>query len=165
MANSKDLLVSEFTESADLKPPVCHMAAANLGGWPSRTLCAAISDMRDQLKAYNNLVEAIIEHPVDRKNLKTPLAVLASLVEEFQVYGNRMEAALEDRKEYEELKASYKDLEVEKKKLKEDIVALKKERSELEMNKYTQKDSIRFDPEGPIDRNKILYTAKDDEQL
>lgn len=65
----------------------------------NRTLCDVLKDMRkcDETKNY---------------------APLLSLIEEVQIMGNRMEAGLNDKNDYKDLKAAYKKLRKEYKKLK-----------------------------------------------
>lgn len=85
------------------KLPVIHRPAANLR-YANRTLCSAIYDMREVLNALEKAVE-------DDKHLKKLVWILRTLVEEFQVYGNRMEAGLDDQRSIEELKEEFEDLE------------------------------------------------------
>lgn len=68
--------------------------------FPNRTLCSVLEDMRDCLKTLN-------------------FAVIGSLIEEVQVIGNRMEAALYDQKDFKKAEKHYKDLKLEIKKLEE----------------------------------------------
>lgn len=70
----------------------------------NRTYCDCCSEMRAIL---DNTNACLIEN-------RGPM--LRSLVEELQVYGNRMEAALEDLRDMEEL---HKDIKKKKKELKE----------------------------------------------
>jgi len=68
----------------------------------SRTVCDVLHEIRkcDETKNYSYLL---------------------GLVEEIQTMANRMEAKLSTIKDYEELKKNYKDLEIRKDKLKEEI--------------------------------------------
>lgn len=91
--------------------PIQHRPATNVG-WVNRTLCSALEEMRKQV----DLLEKILEREVPY--LKS-CYILRSLIEEVQVYGNRMEAGLEDREAYKNLKEKYDDLEKEIKKLEE----------------------------------------------
>ena len=67
-----------------------HAPAANLDSW-NRTLCSVLDEMRKCYETRN-------------------FAPLAGLIEEAQTYGNRMEAKLQDVKQYSRLKARYKKL-------------------------------------------------------
>jgi len=68
----------------------------------SRTVCDVLHEIRkcDETKNYSYLL---------------------GLVEEIQTMANRMEAKLSTIKDYEELKKNYKELEIRKDKLKEEI--------------------------------------------
>lgn len=70
----------------------------------SRTLCNVLEEIRECDKTRN-------------------FSYLLGLVEEAQVMANRMEAKIEQINDYEDLKERYKDLEVRKKRLKDEIEA------------------------------------------
>jgi len=70
------------------KETIYHAPSQNCSGW-NRTLCAVLDEMRTCYKTRN-------------------FAPLMSLIEEAQIYGNRMEAKLYDVREYETLKQRYK---------------------------------------------------------
>ncbi len=72
------------------KKDIYHLPAANIEPW-NRSLCSVLSEMRDCFHTRN-------------------FAVLPGLIEEAQTYGNRMEAKLQDFKDYRQLKDRYKDL-------------------------------------------------------
>jgi peptidoglycan hydrolase CwlO-like protein len=94
--------------------------------YPNRTFCDVCHDMRKCYKTLN-------------------FTMLAGLIEECQVFGNRMESALENQKDYmdidrilHEIKAEYKplrkqydELQKEKKQLQEDIEELKELRGKI----------------------------------
>lgn len=73
---------------------------------PSRTLCDALRELRDIVKI------------LDDNNLDKAKSILSLLAEEIQVYGNRMESALYDKKDIEYYREELKDLKKEVKKLK-----------------------------------------------
>jgi len=72
------------------KQDIYHAPSQNCTSW-NRTLCAVLEEMRICYKTRNF----------------TPLL---GLIEEAQIYGNRMEAKLSDVKDYEKLKERYKEL-------------------------------------------------------
>jgi len=67
-------------------------------GYPLRYLCSALEEMRSVVKYINVW------------NLKRNKILLCSLIEEVQVLGNRMEAALEGKKDLEQLHMKRKSL-------------------------------------------------------
>lgn len=73
---------------------------------PNRTLCDALRELRDITKILD-------EHNVDKSK-----SILSLLTEEIQVYGNRMEAALYDKKDLEYYRDELRELKREVKKLK-----------------------------------------------
>jgi len=72
------------------KQEIYHAPSQNCTSW-NRTLCAVLEEMRICYKTRNF----------------TPLL---GLIEEAQIYGNRMEAKLSDVKDYEKMKVRYKEL-------------------------------------------------------
>lgn len=102
-------------ESSEEKLPIIHKPAYNLA-WAERTMCSCLEDMRKHITFLEKVVP---------KDVQSSLHILHSLVEEVQVYGNRMEAGLQDFKEYENVKKEYKEL-------KEEVKKLKKEKKELD---------------------------------
>jgi len=87
--------------------------------YPERTMCEVLNEMRKSFESRN-------------------FAGLLGLVEEVQTMGNRMEAAIEEKKKYqqyhEEAKAKYDEYEKFRKKvnkLKEEIKELEERRDEL----------------------------------
>jgi hypothetical protein len=72
---------------------VFHAPSANISPW-NRTLCGVLEEMRTCYETRN-------------------FAPLKGLIEEAQIYGNRMEAKLADVKEYEQLKEKYKEMQRE----------------------------------------------------
>lgn len=76
-----------------------HSPAMNLTC--NRTLCGTLWDMREVIK--------ILKEETKNRNFD----ILSSLVEEIQVYANRMESALSDFKTSKELKEEYKSMKKE----------------------------------------------------
>lgn len=85
-------------------------------GLPNRYICQVIAEMRDSVKT---LSECCTPELVPRMNF------LLSLIEEMQCLAQRMEAALEDNKDYE----AYRQ---ERSQLKREIKALEARKKELE---------------------------------
>jgi hypothetical protein len=86
--------------------PVIHRPAENLR-WCERTMCSTLDNMRDIIKVHEKyLLDAGVGGTVN-------CHILMSLVEELQVYGSRMEAALSDQKEYQNMKEKYKKMQEE----------------------------------------------------
>ncbi len=81
--------------------------------FPHRTMCSVLEGMRECIKTHN-------------------FSVLPSLIEEAQLMGDRMEAALWDK---HDLQAAYK----ERKKLKAEIKKLEKKRDKLAKGKRKSK--------------------------
>lgn len=77
--------------------------------WPHRTYCDVLHEMRKILDSMNS-------HTYDRSK-----ALLGSMVEELQVYGNRMEAGLSFSGDLTKLHEERKKIRTEIKKLKEEI--------------------------------------------
>ena len=69
---------------------------------PNRTLCDTLEEMRTCIKTLN-------------------FALLASLIEEAQCYGNRMESALYDQKDFEYGEKEYKKLKIKIKEAEEKL--------------------------------------------
>lgn len=69
---------------------------------PNRTLCDVLSEMRKCTETLN-------------------FSYLSSLIEEAQYMGNRMEASLYDKYDYNRLKKDIKELKEQKKKLTEEL--------------------------------------------
>lgn len=101
---------------------VIHQAADNYA-WSERTLCCTLQDMRKVLKC-------IREATKDDEHLNKMIWVLMTLVEEFQVYGNRMEAALSDQKEWKNKKKEYNELCEEIKELEQKVKTIKETKSD-----------------------------------
>lgn len=80
---------------------IYHTPSANVKSY-NRTLCAVLEEMRKAYETCN-------------------FSYLPGLIEEVQTYANRMEAKLEDVRDYENIKKKYKDL-LKKKKELEDVV-------------------------------------------
>ncbi len=80
--------------------------------FPNRTYCDTLREMRDILKT------------LDSNTIDTVKPIISSLIEECQVYGNRMEAGLSD-------KADLHSWQVERAKLRKEIVKLREEKVEL----------------------------------
>ena len=101
-------------------------AAANLD-WTNRSLCSTLNNFRELLKVLNEdqTGDYITVH-------KGTLATMRSLVEEIQVYADRMEAGLSDVKAMERLRKDYKELKSKLDKLEEGVVIKKKGRYEIE---------------------------------
>ena len=96
------------------------MSRRQISTWPNRTFCDTLDEMRQCFKTLN-------------------LTAIPGLIEECQTFGNRMEAALADQRDYKEmnealheLKKEYKPLKEEVEKLEEKIEKLKKEKAKLE---------------------------------
>lgn len=83
------------------KHDICHLPAENLDSW-NRTLCSVLREMRTCYETRN-------------------FAILPSLIEEAQTYGNRMEAKLADVSQYNGLKKHYKTLQEKVRKLEKQI--------------------------------------------
>lgn len=83
-------------------------------GWTHRTYCTTLENARVVLKT-------LLKHRwiKDDEDISSQLNLLGTLVEEVQVYGDRMEAKLEDEKAYRNMKKEYKELKEEVQKLKE----------------------------------------------
>lgn len=100
--------------------PVIHRPCENLSDWSSRSLCETLEDsrviVRTLLERFGNKDETVT---------KNNLLILLSLINEIQVYANRMEAALSDLERYEEMKK-------EGRRLKKEIKKLRKEKEGLE---------------------------------
>jgi cell division protein FtsB len=77
--------------------------------WVNRTLCEVLEEMRVSVKTLN-------------------FALIPSLIEEVQCMGNRMEAALGDKKDVEAMRK-------ERSRLKKEIKQLKEDRDDLVENK------------------------------
>lgn len=97
--------------------PLNQEIPANLK-WVNRSWCATLEDMRSTLR-----------HLCTDTSLRSssgffvPIAttlILMSLIEELQVYGNRMEAHCADLKEFREMQSEGKKLKAEIKKLREE---------------------------------------------
>ena len=73
-------------------------------GFPNRTLCDALQDMR-----------ALLKHP-NRVDATDQYNALKGLVEEVQCYAHRMEASMEDQEERSKLIKELKALKKEKRK-------------------------------------------------
>ena len=76
--------------------------ARDIHDWPSRTLCDVLEGMREANKTRN-------------------YGYLLGLIEEAQYLGNRMEAALSDKKKVEDYRDEIKVLKEEYKNLKKDL--------------------------------------------
>ena len=75
---------------------------------PNRTYCETLEEMRNCLKTLN-------------------IAPLAGLIEECQIYGNRMEASLWDQRDMESAEKHYKALKKKIKKLEEEYEELEED--------------------------------------
>lgn len=117
----RDIVQTDGTYGDNL-PPI-HRAANNLN-WTERTMCSALEDMRKTSERHEVLLDTHVDDDITKNTLTRPIWVIRSLIEEIQVYGNRMEAALEDQKSYRKLKEEHK-------KLKEEVEKLKKEKETL----------------------------------
>lgn len=84
-----------------MKNDIYNAPAANLSPW-NRTMCTVLDEMR---KAY--------EH----RNYN----LIPSLIEEAQIYANRMEAKLTDVNDYDSMRKRYKELEKKYEKLEKKI--------------------------------------------
>ena len=73
---------------------------------PNRTLCDVLREMRDYVKAMDPAVNP---------------RVLNSLIEEVQIMGNRMEAALWDQRDIKDLRDEIKKLKKKRNKLKKKL--------------------------------------------
>jgi len=78
-------------------------------GYPNRTLCEILDEMRACFKCYN-------------------FASMLSLIEEIQIIGNRMEAGLGDKKDMKEMSEH-------RSKMNSELEQLQKEIDELELKK------------------------------
>jgi uncharacterized protein YlxW (UPF0749 family) len=76
--------------------------------YPNRTVCAILEDMRSCFKTYN-------------------FAAMLSLIEELQVRGNRMEAAIDDSHDLEAMLDERRELRKELEDLQKKIKNLKKQ--------------------------------------
>lgn len=81
-------------------------------GWTNRTYCQALTNCREMLKVLLVNVSNL-PHESQRVVLKNGLNAVGTLIEELQVYGDRMEAKLEDQKTYRQMKTKYEKLEKE----------------------------------------------------
>lgn len=79
---------------------------------PNRYLCSVLEEMRNQLKLLDN------------KNIDVYRSITAMQIEEVQSLGNRMEAALDDISDMDDLTEKYRQL-------KADIRRLKREKTKL----------------------------------
>lgn len=68
----------------------------------SRTMCDVLQEMRELVDSYKKI------------SPNRDLSTLSSLIEEIQIMGNRMEAALWDQKRLEKLRQEIKKLEAKK---------------------------------------------------
>ena len=75
--------------------------------YPHRYLCSVLEEMRKSYETYN-------------------FAVMKSLIEEAQTLGNRMEAALDQKRDYYKLRNECKELEKKRDKLKKQVAKLEK---------------------------------------
>lgn len=80
-----------------------------------RTYCDTLREMRDTLSKLTWY------------NTRRCQAILGMLIEECQIYGNRMEAGLGQKNDFEELHLSIKNLRKEEKELIERVNELRKE--------------------------------------
>lgn len=103
----------------------CLTGAAANTAYCNRTYCSTLEDMRKLISKENYAILATDRNGVEMTELpKSVLFTLSSLIEELQVYGNRMEAGLGDMRDYNRMKLEAKDL-------KRDIKDLQKERDSL----------------------------------
>ncbi len=75
--------------------------------WSHRTVCGVLEDMRSCYTSYN-------------------FAPIKGLIEELQVLGNRMEAALGEKKDLPRISEELSDLKKERKALLKEVEALRK---------------------------------------
>lgn len=73
---------------------IYNTPAVNLGRYCNRTLCGTLDDLRQYIKVLD----------LETKQV----SMLLSLIEEVQIYANRMEAKLLDVSEYNNMKKKYK---------------------------------------------------------
>lgn len=83
--------------------------------YPNRLMCSTLDEMRDSLKLLDEL------------NIKTYRSHMSMLIEEVQSMANRMEAAISDKSDVEEMIVKRRQLKKEIKKLK-----IKRERLNVE---------------------------------
>lgn len=81
--------------------------------WPNRTLCDVLEEMRKCHESRN-------------------YAYLLSLIEEVQTFGNRMEAALSNQKDFTQMDEALHKLKKQYKPLRDEILKLRDEKEELE---------------------------------
>ena len=94
-----------------------HTPSMNVN-WCNRTLCGTLNDIRTCLK----VLKERDQYP------ESAVHILHSLLEEIQVYANRMESALDDLKSSEKLRDEYKLMKKELETLYEEKPNLKPER-------------------------------------
>jgi hypothetical protein len=119
-----------------LKPNLVGPAAN--ANWVNRSYCGTLDDMRNILEPWYasrryedkaNINKDRIENGITQVILPlSVISVLRSLIEELQVYGNRMEAGLSDARGYAEMVKNTKQLKEEKKNLEKEIEKLRKKR-------------------------------------
>ena len=90
---------------------------------PNRYICSVISEMRDNIKI-------IQDDPTHDPSVKVAIRTIASLVEEFQTLANRMEAAIEDVGDVEDLHRTIKDMRRKIKKLRAEHAKLAGEKED-----------------------------------
>lgn len=83
--NTDNSVESTVTETEDLEGYLSDGAGGVLGvsTYPHRYMCSALEELRALLKV------------TDSRNVDRNIMLLNSLIEEVQIHGNRMEAALE----------------------------------------------------------------------
>lgn len=99
---------TKSTSVSRAKDEIQQSPALNLN-WPKRYLCSAASDAR-------NLLEPWIQGAPNENSIrvsKGALICVLTLVNEMQVYGQRMEEALDDYKDFEDMKKRYKEMQTD----------------------------------------------------